>query len=101
MVVSGGCINVESVQIINFKDDIGEMVDYIVFNFDFKFEDKQVILEVVNVIECLKKLLIFFDIEQEVQVVQVKICVQVKEEIDKNQCEYYLCEQMKVIQKEL
>ncbi|MHA0035307.1 endopeptidase La [Deinococcus sp. PESE-13] len=100
-VASGGRINAESVQTINSKDDIGEMADHIAFNLDFKLEDKQAILEAANVTERLRKLLTLLDTEQEVQAVQAKIRAQVKEEIDKNQREYYLREQMKVIQKEL
>ncbi|GGI90468.1 endopeptidase La [Deinococcus wulumuqiensis] len=100
-VASGGRIGAESVQTIHSKDDIGEMADHVAFNLDFKLEDKQAILEAANVVERLKKLLTLLDTEQEVQAVQAKIRAQVKEEIDKNQREYYLREQMKVIQKEL
>lgn len=100
-VASGGRINAEAVQTINGKEDIGEMADHIAFNLDFKLEDKQAILAAANLTERLKKLLTLLDTEQEVQSLQQKIRSQVKEEIDKNQREYYLREQMKVIQKEL
>lgn len=101
VIAGNGKINAESVQTINTKDDVGEMADHIAFNLDFKLEDKQALLEAARLTDRIKKLLTLLDTEQEVQAVQAKIRAQVKEEIDKNQREYYLREQMKVIQKEL
>ncbi len=100
-IVSGGKLNAEAVQTIAGKDDVGEMADHIAFNLDFKLEDKQALLEAENLTARLTRLLTLLDTEQEVQSLQQKIRTQVKEEIDKNQREYYLREQMKVIQKEL
>ncbi|MFC4638513.1 endopeptidase La [Deinococcus hohokamensis] len=100
-IASGGKVSAESVQTIQGKDDAGEMADHIAFNLDFKLEDKQALLETATVTERIRKLLTLLDTEQEVQAVQARIRAQVKEEIDKNQREYYLREQMKVIQKEL
>ncbi|GAA5501878.1 Lon protease 1 [Deinococcus xinjiangensis] len=100
-IVSGGKLNAEAVQTIASKDDVGEMADHIAFNLDFRLEDKQALLETENLTQRLTKLLTLLDTEQEVQSLQQKIRTQVKEEIDKNQREYYLREQMKVIQKEL
>ncbi|WP_291423503.1 endopeptidase La [Deinococcus sp.] len=100
-IAAGGKLNAEAVQTVNGKDDVGEMADQIAFNLDFKLEDKQALLETVSLTQRLSKLLTLLDTEQEVQSLQQKIRTQVKEEIDKNQREYYLREQMKVIQKEL
>ncbi|QFP77175.1 endopeptidase La [Deinococcus sp. AJ005] len=101
VIANNGKISSESVQTINGKDDVGEMADHIAFNLDFKLEDKQALLEAVRLTDRIRTLLTLLDTEQEVQAVQAKIRAQVKEEIDKNQREYYLREQMKVIQKEL
>ncbi|WP_295823561.1 LON peptidase substrate-binding domain-containing protein, partial [uncultured Deinococcus sp.] len=90
LIASGGKLNAEAVQTINGKDEIGEMADHIAFNLDFKLEDKQALLEAANVTARIRKLLTLLDTEQEVQAVQAKIRAQVKEEIDKNQREYYL-----------
>ncbi|GGK25963.1 Lon protease [Deinococcus malanensis] len=100
-IAAGGKVSAESVQTIQGKDDAGEMADHIAFNLDFKLEDKQALLETATVTERIRRLLTLLDTEQEVQAVQARIRAQVKEEIDKNQREYYLREQMKVIQKEL
>ncbi|MFD2609867.1 endopeptidase La [Deinococcus taklimakanensis] len=100
-VASGGKLSAENVQTIQGKEDAGEMADHIAFNLDFTLEDKQALLELPVVTERIRKLLTLLDTEQEVQAVQARIRAQVKDEIDKNQREYYLREQMKVIQKEL
>lgn len=100
-VAQGGRIGAESVQTIQGKDDPGEMADHIAFNLDFKLEDKQAVLEAARLTDRVRRVLTLLDTEQEVQAVQARIRAQVKEEIDKNQREYYLREQMKVIQKEL
>ena len=100
-IAGNGKVNAEAVQTIQGKDEPGEMADHIAFNLDFKLEDKQALLELPKVTDRIKKLLTLLDAEQEVQAVQARIRAQVKEEIDKNQREYYLREQMKVIQKEL
>ncbi|WP_034385378.1 endopeptidase La [Deinococcus sp. YIM 77859] len=100
-VAQGGRISAESVQTIQSKDDPGELADHIAFHLDFKLEDKQAVLEATRLTDRLRRVLMLLDAEQEVQAVQARIRAQVKEEIDKNQREYYLREQMKVIQKEL
>ncbi|MDV6375699.1 endopeptidase La [Deinococcus arenicola] len=101
VIAGNGKLSNESVQTINGKDEVGEMADHIAFNLDFRLEDKQKLLEAVRLTDRIRMLLTLLDTEQEVQAVQAKIRAQVKEEIDKNQREYYLREQMKVIQKEL
>ncbi|MEW6420679.1 MAG: endopeptidase La [Deinococcota bacterium] len=100
-VAANGKVSAESVQAIQSKDDPGEMADHIAFNLDFKLEDKQAVLEATRLTDRIRRVLTLLDTEQEVQAVQARIRAQVKEEIDKNQREYYLREQMKVIQKEL
>ncbi|AFZ66148.1 endopeptidase La [Deinococcus peraridilitoris] len=91
----------ETVQHIQNLEDPGQIADHIAFNMDFKLEDKQSVLEAVSLTERLRKVLTLLDAEAEVQSVQQRIRQQVKEEIDRNQREYYLREQMKAIQKEL
>ncbi|THF69763.1 endopeptidase La [Deinococcus sp. Arct2-2] len=101
IIAANGKVSAESVQTIQGKEEAGEMADHIAFNLDFKLEDKQALLEAASPTARIRKLLTLLDTEQEVQAVQARIRAQVKEEIDKNQREYYLREQMKVIQKEL
>lgn len=89
------------VELILNREDPGVMADYIAFNMDFKLVDKQAVLEAPNLTERVRKVLIMLDSEAELMAIQRRIQQQVKEEIDKNQRDYYLREQMKIIQKEL
>ncbi len=98
---SGKFINPEAVQFIQSLEEAGQIADNIAFNLDLKLEDKQTVLEQVNVAERLKKVLVLLDAEIELVEMQKRIQQQVKEEIDRNQREYFLREQMKAIQREL
>ncbi|GEM47124.1 endopeptidase La [Deinococcus cellulosilyticus] len=89
------------VELILNREDPGVMADYIAFNMDFKLTDKQAVLEAPNLTERVRKVLVMLDSEAELMAIQRRIQQQVKEEIDKNQRDYYLREQMKIIQKEL
>ena len=98
---SGKFINPEAVQFIQSLEEPGQIADNIAFNLDLKLEDKQGVLETTNVPERLKKVLVLLDGEIELVEMQKRIQQQVKDEIDRNQREYFLREQMKAIQKEL
>ena len=98
---SGKFVNPEAVQFIHGLEDAGQIADHITFNLEMKLEDKQAILEAVSVPERIRKLLVFLDGELELMEMQKRIQQQVKEEIDRNQREYFLREQMKAIQREL
>ncbi len=98
---SGKFVNPESVQFIQSLEDPGQIADRIANDLDFKLEDRQKVLEAVNVAERIKKVLVLLDGELELIDMQKRIQMQVKEEIDRNQREYFLREQMKAIQREL
>ncbi len=98
---SGKTVNPEAVQFIQSLDEAGQLADYLAFHLDFKLEDKQAVLEQLDISERLKKVLVLMDAELELSEMQRRIQQQVKEEIDKNQREYFLREQMKAIQREL
>ncbi|MCY3262138.1 endopeptidase La, partial [Acinetobacter baumannii] len=82
-------------------EDPSQLADYIAFHMDFRLEDKQRVLETQNVAERLKRVLVLLEAELELIETQRRIQQQVKEEIDRNQREYFLREQMKAIQREL
>jgi len=88
-------------QFIQNLEDPAQLADYIAFHMDFKLEDKQRILELPTVAERLKRVLALLNTELELIETQRRIQQQVKEEIDRNQREYFLREQMKAIQREL
>lgn len=101
LVSNGKFFTPEVTQFIQGLDDPAQAADYIAFNFDFKLADKQAVLEADTTTDRVHKVLVLLDTEAELLQVQKRIQQQVKEEIDRNQRDYYLREQMKVIQKEL
>ena len=82
-------------------DDPGRLIDTVAAQMNITLDDKQHILESVDIasrMDCLTRL-----IEAEVEVFQMekRIRGRVKKQMEKSQREYYLNEQMKAIQKEL
>jgi ATP-dependent Lon protease len=66
-----------------------------------KIEEKQNVLEMVNLRERLEHLLGIMESEIDILQVEKRIRGRVKRQMEKSQREYYLNEQMKAIQKEL
>ena len=97
----GKYLSPDVAQYIQKLEDPSQLADYLAFHMDFKLEDKQQILELTNVGERLRRVLVLLDAELELIETQHRIQKQVKDEIDRNQREYFLREQMKAIQKEL
>ncbi len=89
---------VNSIQQIEQADKLADIVSS---HLPAKFEVKQQLLETLSPFERLDKILELLKAEIEVIKVEEKIHGRVKERIRKTQKEYYLQEQMKVIQKEL
>ena len=82
-------------------DEAGRLVDTISAHMVLKLEEKQKILEMIDIQERLEHLLVL--IEEEIDILQVekRIRSRIKNQMEKSQREYYLNEQMKAIQKEL
>lgn len=81
--------------------DLKHLVDVIAANMPFSFEDAQELLEETNLMRRYE--LLIYKIVNEIQAQKVKEEIQskVKERVDKNQREYILREELKVIRKEL
>jgi len=91
-------------EILVTLDDIespGRMADIICSYLMLKGDKKQELLELIDEKERLEALLVFLNQEIDILKLEKKIGVKVKNKIDKVQKEYYLREQMKVIQEEL
>ncbi len=102
LVESGGrAIQPEVAQFIMNLDDAGQFADYVAYHLDFRLADKQAVLEAATVADRLRKVLVLIDTEIELQETQRRLQKEVKEEIDRNQREYFLREQIKALQKEL
>ena len=83
------------------KSNPSAVADSIAAAVPFEAEVKQELLEILNVEERIKLLLVRLVAETELILLQSRIDSEVKKQIDKNQHEYYLREQMKVIEREL
>lgn len=81
--------------------DPGYLADYIAQNIAIDFQVKQEILEELNVTKRLTRVIRLLTDETEILKIESDIQDQLKDQIDKNQREYYLREQIKVIQSEL
>ena len=76
-------------------------MDTIASQLSLKLEDKQAILEAVELEARLERLLGLLEGEMDVFELEKRIRGRVKKQMEKSQREYYLTEQMKAIQKEL
>ncbi len=79
----------------------GRLADFIIAQLNVNIEEKQLILEALDVRTRLKKLLPILDKELSILKLGEKIRSEVKTERGKSQREYYLREQLRAIQKEL
>ena len=86
---------------LNGIDDAGRLADTIAAHLPIKIEQKQGILETIDVGERLEKLLTQIETELDILQVEKRIRGRVKRQMEKSQREYYLNEQVKAIQKEL
>jgi ATP-dependent Lon protease len=82
-------------------DEPGRMADIIASHLPLKLEEKQDILETIDVKERVNKIIQILHNEKEVLELEKKISMRVKQSMERTQKEYYLREQMKAIQKEL
>jgi len=81
--------------------DVGELTDYICANSFLDYTDKQQLLEEFNPKLRVRKLLSYIRNENITLKLEAEIQKKVQKEIDKNQREYFLREEMKVISDEL
>lgn len=88
------------VSVVNLEEP-GRLADIIASHLTLRIEDKQKLLEAVNIVERLEKLCGIVAKELEIVELERKISIRVRKQMEKTQKEYYLREQMKAIQKEL
>jgi len=86
---------------INNISDPARLADTIASHLAIKNSDKQIVLELVNPVERLEKIIQILNAEIEILNIERRIQNRVRNQIEKTQKEYYLTEQMKAIQKEL
>ena len=82
-------------------ESVGELCNIVCENSFFSYKDKQSNLEEFDETECIKKLLLLIKKEITTLHLEAEIQEKLQKEVDKNQREYYLREEMKVISDEL
>ncbi len=82
-------------------DDPSRLADTVAAHMSVKIEEKQKILEIVDVAGRIERLLALMESEIDLLQVEKRIRGRVKKQMEKSQREYFLNEQMKAIQKEL
>ncbi len=83
------------------KDDPKKLFEAIAFNLVLRYEDKQALLSQNSTYKRLRLLADILHSESDIMSLEHEIYEQVKEQIDKNQREYFLREQMKAISYQL
>jgi ATP-dependent Lon protease len=91
----------EASQMVEGVEDPAQLCDFVAANMDIETEEKQEILETLNLKDRLQNVVTMLSRQLEVLKVSDEIQDQIKEEIDKNQREYYLRQQLKAIKEQL
>ncbi|MBW2192225.1 MAG: endopeptidase La [Deltaproteobacteria bacterium] len=82
-------------------EDPGKLADLVASNLRLKIDESQMLLELINPEERLKKVHDLLSREVELSSMQAKIQSDVRDEISKSQRDFYLREQVRAIYKEL
>ncbi|WP_413540645.1 endopeptidase La [Kingella kingae] len=91
----------EVVASIHEIENNGRLTDTVSAHLQLKLEQRQKLLALADVVERMEFLLAQIEGELEIAQLEKRIRGKVKRQMDKNQRDYYLNEQIKVIQKEL
>jgi len=91
----------EAAAVVDSVAEPGQLADMITANLDLSVEEKQEVLESLDLKQRLRRVLGFLSRQLEVLKVREKINTQVQEEMGRNQREYVLRQQLKAIKEEL
>lgn len=83
------------------SEDPNFVAEFIAGNVQFRYEDKQAVLEESSVTKRLEIIAHILEQENEILNLEMDIHEKVREQLDRNQKEYYLREQLKAISNEL
>ena len=87
--------------ILEGVEDPGKLADLVASSLKLKIEESQTLLELVGPVERLGKVNDLLSREVELSTMQAKIQSNVRDEISKNQRDYFLREQVRAIHREL
>ncbi|MFQ3632136.1 endopeptidase La [Roseiflexus sp.] len=82
-------------------DDPGHLADNTGYSPDYTFEERQDLLETLDVVERLRKVLAFYRKQLALMDVQARLRQEVQDAAARQQREFYLRQQLRAIQKEL
>ncbi|KTC34091.1 DNA-binding protein, partial [Pseudomonas sp. ABAC61] len=97
----GKKVPAEVLSSLNSIDEPSRLVDTMAAHMALKIEQKQEILEIIDLSARVEHVLALLDAEIDLLQVEKRIRGRVKKQMERSQREYYLNEQMKAIQKEL
>ncbi|MEG1038411.1 MAG: endopeptidase La [Pseudomonas sp.] len=97
----GKKVPAEVLSSLNSIDEPGRLVDTMAAHMALKIEQKQEILEILDLATRVEHVMALLDAEIDLLQVEKRIRGRVKKQMERSQREYYLNEQMKAIQKEL
>ncbi|MDH0647120.1 endopeptidase La [Pseudomonas sp. GD03858] len=97
----GKKVPAEVLSSLNSIEEPGRLVDTMAAHMALKIEQKQEILEIIDLQTRVEHVLALLDAEIDLLQVEKRIRGRVKKQMERSQREYYLNEQMKAIQKEL
>ena len=83
------------------ENDPGKLCDYIIANISLDYSDKQLALECQNIEKRLITVIKLLKRECNIWAIDREIAEKLKDAVDENQKEYYIREQIKVMQEEL
>ena len=86
---------------IEEANTLSTLLDCLGGNIPMEFADKQLLLESFSVTERCRNMLLILERESQVLGIKSKIAKEIKNRVDKNQREYVLREQLRVIKEEL
>jgi len=86
---------------VSSADDPAKLADTVASHLHVKLDERQKVLETVDVVERLEKIYALLMAEIEILEVEGRIRKRVKTQMEKTQKDYYLNEQMRAIQKEM
>ena len=98
---ANGKMSQDLVRQIMEMDDLERLVDQIAIHIPLYYEDKQRLLEAVHLYDRYELLCVILGNEVNIMHIRAELQEKVKERIDKNQKEYILREQLKLIREEL
>ncbi|MBI5583510.1 MAG: endopeptidase La [Deltaproteobacteria bacterium] len=96
-----GLLSQDIIAILNSVEEPGLLADLVASNLRLRIEEFQTLLEQVDPFERLQKVNEHLGKEVEVSTVQARIQSEAKEEMSRNQRDYYLREQLRAIRREL